>query len=778
MKKKKLGGMLLKSGMIFLLSAGLLAACTTSQQGTAEPETDPEGIVLTAGAYEYGPEEIMYLSGVKAVAEDPDASYSLQDTDEDGTSELFVKDKGGAVKAYRYDAESNQAKLCEAETPEALSWVDGRQWPDSGILGVSWQTGDPGLKNDFYLSANYDWLSEEHIRYAGETSGVTDDLEKNVAENRRAMFEDTENFQGEDIQRLRDYYALATNWDRRDADGVDPVKKYLEAASGISSLSELSAYLADPAKDPFCTMVGFTVTLDVTDTSHWAVQLAEDDFSVLPRAFHAGRPGDVEDSRYEFSEKAGHVLKRAGYDEETIEQVLADCYAMEDALLPLAWMEDGETSGDFLPFDEVMASCERFPLRELLNAYNITGGTVCAYFPGYLAKLDELYTEENLPMLKGYVLAHTAAEACAFLDYDAATCLEGFEEGAPRDEEMLKNLNDGYQTELLSPRGPLGVAEENAYMTYYAPADVRADLTELAEEIRAAFREILLGEDWMSDAGKAAALEKLDSMTFSVMRPDALIDSSYLAVDPQGCFLDEYVKVHTSSLRHNGAFAGQERIEGDWRYDLRPEIATTYTNAFYYGSFNQFFILAGFVDPSIYRPDMAKEEKLGKLGEIIGHELTHGFDPLGIQYDKKGNLIATDDNPSGWLPEKDFAAFQSRARKVADYFDSIRTFPNDACSGENVQGEAIADIGGMAIGLKIAEGIPGFDYDDYFRSHMELWRMQTTLAKERGEIHNEHPLRFLRINTVVQQFDEFYETYGVNEGDRMYLAPEERISVW
>ena len=768
---------MLKSSLVFVLMTAMLTACVP-QQDAAEPEAEPEDIAIETGTYAYSPEEVMYLSGVKAAAEDSAASYSLYDTDEDGTSELFVTDQEGGVSAYRYDEESGRAVPCEAKAPDSLAWVDGSQWTDSSILGVVWQTGDPGIRNDYYLSANYDWLSEEHIRNAGETFGATDELEKKVDENRRAMLEDTEKYQGEDVQRLRDYYALATNWERRDADGIDPVRKYLEAAEGISSLSDLSAYLTDPARDPFCTMVSFTVTLDVKDTSHWAVNLAEDDFSVLPRAFHAGRPGDVEDSRYEFETQAANVLGRAGYGEAAIEQIVAGCYEMEDMLLPLAWLEEGEASGDFLPFDAVMASCERFPLRELLNAYDITGGTVCVYFPEYLEKLDELYTEENLPMLKAYVLAHTAAEACDFLDHDAATCLEAFEEDAPQGEEALKDLNDGYRTELLSPRGPLGVAEENAYMTYYAPADVRTDLTELAEEIRATFREMLLGEDWMSEAGKEAALEKLDSMTFSVMAPDVLIDSSYLAVDPDGCFLDEYAKVHVSSLRHNGAFAGQERIEGDWRYDLRPEIATSYTNAFYYGSFNQFFILAGFVDDSIYRPDMPKEEKLGKLGEIIGHELTHGFDPLGIQYDKDGNLVATDDDPSGWLPEEDFAAFQARARKVADYFDRIRPFPYDACDGASVQGEAIADIGGLAIGLKIAEGIPGFDYDAYFRSHSQLWRMQTTLGKERGEIHNEHPLRYLRINTVVQQFDEFYETYGIAEGDGMYLAPEDRISVW
>ena len=305
---------------------------------------------------------------------------------------------------------------------------------------------------------------------------------------------------------------------------------------------------------------------------------------------------------------------------------------------------------------------------------------------------------------------------------------------------------------------------------------LRADLTALAEEIRGAFREILQGEDWMSDAGKAAALEKLDAMTFCVMAPDTLIDSGYLAVDPEGCFLDEYAKIFVSSRRHNGAFAGQERVKGDWRYDLRPEIATTYTNAFYYGSFNQFFILAGFVDDSIYRLDMPREEKLAKLGEIVGHELTHGFDPPGIQYDKDGNKVGTDEHPNGWLPEADYEAFLSRAKRVADYFDAIRPLPYESCDGSTVQGEAIADMGGLSIALKLAGD--SFDFDHFFRAYAELWAQQTTLMRERSEIYNEHPLRHLRINTTVQQFDAFYDTYGAGEGDGMYLTPADRILVW
>ena len=428
--------------------------------------------------------------------------------------------------------------------------------------------------------------------------------------------------------------------------------------------------------------------------------------------------------------------------------------------------------GGCIPFDEFVSRCRRFPLKEILNAYGVTGGRIRAIFPQYIELLDEIYTEKNLPALKAYLLTHTACSAYPFLDLETAGCLTREEE---TDEEFRKIMNASYQSEVLSSRELLGVAEENAYMTYFTDDEEKQDITALCEEIRDAFREILEQSDWMSPEGRKQAAAKLDSMTFSVLKPDQLIDSSYLAVDRGLSFLDNYAHIFVNSIRHNCALAGTARVPGDWRYDIRPEIAATAENAFYYGSFNQFFILSGFVNEATYRKDMPVEEKLGKLGEIIGHELTHGFDPQGIQYDKHGNKVVTDSNPYGWLPEGDYKAFMERAERIADYFNTIKPFPYAVCNGEKVWGEAAADIGGMAIGLKIAEKYKDFDYDRYFRSYAELWRMQSTISTERYDVSNEHPLRYLRINTVVQQFDEFLDTYGVQEGDLMYLAPEDRI---
>ena len=772
---------------------------TADITGTAAAETEIDNAEQSAdGGYDYNPEEILYLTGVRECAFRDGLSYTLCSPDGEESPLLLIRQEDetdSPLMLYRYEEDTKSAVRAEVLTGSGLEafmkdpenhwdelvWVDSGQWPDGTVVGVAQQTGDPGEENDFYLSANYDWLKETRVHSQGEISSPTADLEETVSRNKRRMLEDRETYQGEDIRRVRAYLDLATDWEKRNAEGVEPVRKYLDSFHEISSLPELTGYLTDPEENPFCRMADLSVTLDLKDTADWIVQIREDSFSILPRDFQRLPEEEIEETRSDFDTQAGHVLRRAGYPDEEVQRILRECRGMEDQLLPCAWPQEGEEEEPdlILPFDEAVKFCSNFPLGQLLEACGVNSGRVSIVYPAYLRKLDELYTEENLSMLRSYLIAHTARDACAYLDLEAMKICNGYEENGELSEEAFtEQLNAGYEGEVLSPRELMGVAEENAYMTYFVDPDVRAELTELTKEIRDTFREILLRQDWLSGEGKRAAQAKLDNMSFCILAPDELIDTSYLEVDPEGSFLDAFARLTVSTLKHNLSFAGRAREKSEWRYDLRREIASSQTNAFYYGTFNQFFVFAGYVTDSTYRTDMPSEEKLAKLGEIIGHELTHGFDPTGIRYDMNGNLPVSDDSISGWLPEEDYEAFMERARKIADYFDRIHPFPNAACPGKIEWGEAAADIGGLAICLEIAKKDPAFDYDRFFRSHAQLWVKQSTLNWEAGDLYDSHPLSHLRINVTVQQFDEFMDTYGVKEGDLMYLAPEDRISIW
>ena len=773
---------------------------TNATSEVSESDILTESIELNpSGDYIYDPEEVMYLSGVKSSAYTKGVEYALRDMDGDSVSELFIS-VNGTVGAYAYDSASNQAKRTNTyddqieslKADETLIWVDGgSQWVDGTIYGAANQTKDPGVKTDFYTSSNYDWLTSENIHSQGDSLAKIDQG-SHVEERIKELFTDREKYQGEDIQRVRDYYDIATNWDKREEEGIEPVKKYLTAIDSISSLSDMTDYLSNPEKDPFCLFLKFYTTLDVKDTSKWIVTIQGDDFSILSRIFNNEDTTSIKEGRMEYDITARYVLEKAGYGAQDIDRIMKEFYEIEDELLKKDWPSEGEDETDELlsqmPIDTLASRCENFPLDKLFAAYNITEGNANVEYPDYLRTLDSLYVEDNLSKLKSYCLAHTAYEASSYLSLDVknsfynhsvtdATAVDAETEDG-MSGYTREDLENFYQDDFMTSRGIVGVAAENAYMTYFVDDDVRSDITELSAEIKNAFRDMLENEEWMSDDGKMAAIEKLDNMEFTILKPDTLIDSSFLSVNPESSFLDAYAGLVVNTRKHKGELVGKERVKGEWRYDLDSQLSTTVDNCFYYGAYNQFFIMDGFLTDDVYRLDMTKEEKLGALGEVIAHELTHGFDPNGIQYDKNGNMVVTEDNPYGWMPEADYNAFKERADKLANYFSKFVPYPYNKCDGSLYWGEAAADIAGMSIGLKIAEGEKDFDYDLYFRNHSKLWAKQSTLIVEQGDIFNEHPLDYLRINAVCQQFDEFNETYGVKEGDLMYLAPEDRVKIW
>ena len=215
------------------------------------------------------------------------------------------------------------------------------------------------------------------------------------------------------------------------------------------------------------------------------------------------------------------------------------------------------------------------------------------------------------------------------------------------------------------------------------------------------------------------------------------------------------------------------RMNGPVDKELWGDIDIIETNAYYEPKDNSINIIPGFFCDVTYRSDMSIEEKYGALGGVIGHEISHAFDSGGAQYDAAGNF-------NNWWTPEDKAAFDERTGKVIAYFDKIVPFddgtPN---SGKLVNTEATADMGGIKCVLLMAEKIDGFDYDKFFRAYARMWqRMDTLQMCEWLATSDSHPLSYQRINVTLQQFDEFLDTYGIKEGDGMYLAPEDRVLIW
>ena len=217
------------------------------------------------------------------------------------------------------------------------------------------------------------------------------------------------------------------------------------------------------------------------------------------------------------------------------------------------------------------------------------------------------------------------------------------------------------------------------------------------------------------------------------------------------------------------------QIQKKKNQQVDPEIwiaGVTDANAYYNPMDNSINIIGGILGAPFYMEDMTLEEKLGGIGMIIGHEISHAFDSTGSQFDADGNMV-------NWWTEEDQTAFSERTGKVAAWFDQVIPYEGGTYSGIIVQNEAIADMAGVKCMLRIAQDEENFDYDVFFRSVADIWRNAST--KEMIQMQasmDSHPLAYLRVNATVMQFPEFYQTYEVKEGDGMYLAEENRFSVW
>ncbi|MBR0162568.1 MAG: hypothetical protein IJQ02_14970 [Oscillospiraceae bacterium] len=286
-------------------------------------------------------------------------------------------------------------------------------------------------------------------------------------------------------------------------------------------------------------------------------------------------------------------------------------------------------------------------------------------------------------------------------------------------------------------------------------------------EFKSIYHEMIAGAEWMSEETREKVLEKVDAMQLFAVCPENLKEYEDLSFDGLN-FAEIVLALDRYSQLEQGALVGKEIIPDDhaWMF-----MSTLEDNARAFPEFNGLMFTVGILKDSGYTPDMSKEELYAAVGASLAHEISHCFDENGARITKDGEL-------KDWWKE-DLEEFKRRVERVVDFYDGITIFEGVNANGRMISAEATADITGMEATLKLAEKQENFDYDLFFRSFAKLWRFSSYYKRDMMILENDpHPLAYLRVNTVVQQFDEFYRTYDVQEGDTMYLTPEDRIVVW
>ena len=663
---------------------------------------------------------------------------------------------------------------------DEIDYTTGTPWMDIDLEGNVTPDTPTDLKDNYALWVNKDRILSMEYPEGYIAAGNTSDVNYKADQDLKALF-GGEAPEDHDARLAYDYYYLLSDWDARDARGVEPLKDMVAAVEGIADLDALTAYFVKtPWEDRLSALWREKVRQD-PDKPGWNILSVNAGYSFLnDPAEYLEMTEDGKAIKETVDAFCMEMLAKFGYSEAEAEQKIENCFAWETLLnTALAEAEAAADPEDPSAFDvhytrdELLAATPNIPIVETLE--KVDGYPVLEQVllpePAAIECLNRLYTEENLPLMRDYLILHGIYLMAEALDWDsyvrACDCQEVASGGAHMEVSREDYANSLVYDEM---KGIVGWPLSKYYVQQHTNPEDKVRISELVDEIVDAYYGIIEDADFISAETRAGAVAKLDCMAKHVLYPDSwepysFEDVNFASKEEGGRLWEAWraIKKH----EHEKTIAELISPIDSTVWDLLPCIG----NCGYTPGANAISINAAYAQAPNYRPDMTDEELYAYMGTAVAHEISHAFDAFGAKFDKDGNI-------TDWWTEEDYAAFNRKNEKLIAYFNAMHPWEGQDFDGEIMVGEACADMAAVKCMLRIAAGKPDFDYDRFFRAFADRFATKETLFMAMARLADEHPMAYLRINTTLQQYDEFLDFYGITEGDNMYLAPEDRVTVW
>ena len=630
-------------------------------------------------------------------------------------------------------------------------------------------------RDDFYLAVNGPTLAEKKIEPTESSwSWFKEQSLKNTKILEQELHEiaakEGSYAKGTPEQKIADLYRCAVDMERRDATARQHLQDVLAPVRQAGTTDELTQALLQVRESS-----GASVFVDYTadrmpDSLRYAARIV---------------PAGTILSKYELEKEPqpgawqaykkyiAAVLAEAGCPEEEAARQAEAIFDLEQSWAPV--MLSSEERNDFAVLNtmytrkEIEAFMPHMDGRRLLSSWKLTKEKkLFLADAAYLQKLDEAYVQDNLPLLKSYAVFRI---------------MDGF---APYADRRLRDLQRSYtqyrfgieksrsdeETASRMVQALLPYEFGQIYMKDHCSPDAVRDVTAMIDEIRGVYQERLLKNDWLGEDTKKEAVGKLDALRVFVGGPAA--DDKPIIEDMPDVVSEEDGGDLLSNIMHNAVLV-QDQVHQLIGTDFDPDKWYAFqpqdVNAAYIPANNSITIPAGILNPPFYSPDASYGANLGGIGVVIGHEISHAFDPNGSQYDKDGNM-------KNWWTAGDYAMFQQKAAAFAPYYSRYEVGEGLYENGALVANEAIADCGGLSVATEIAGGDEN-TLRDLYRSFAAIFASKMTPQLLLQSVQTDpHPIMQARVNGALSATDSFYEAYDVEDGDGMYVAPEQRVTLW
>ena len=666
------------------------------------------------------------------------------------------------------------ASLTAPAFADEPDYTTGTPWLCIDLDGVVTADTPVDLKDNFALAVNKDKILALEIPEGRAYGGTLMDVNLKKTEDIRNMFLGDAP-EEHDARLAYDLFQLMMDWDSRNALGVAPLKEQIAPVEAIDSVEKLSAYFVETRdEDELASLYFAGSTQDYLDSDRHVLAVMDIGMLLDDAAEYEKLTDYGAIKKDAITELAHKMLVKLGYTEDEAQRKIDNCFAFETMLAPALYTNEEQQKPDyvektlnFYTRDELKAAEGPLPILEDMAAmgypetdrYQIKN-------PDGLKKLVELYTDENLPIIKDYLIVIGTLGAAGSLDrecYEWSNACSNAMSGASGMLDDETAFSSAVSAALVWPVAQL-------YTQTYLKQEDKDRIMDMMKEILDTYHGIIEEADFLSDATREKALEKLDAIEPRSLYPDSWDKYSCEGLDFDGPEKDGTLwEAFRRIAAYNIAKSIKEFPEpvDKEKWGMPPTIV----NCFYDWTSNTITILGAFAQGGLYNSDMSDEEVMAKLGCVIGHEISHGFDSTGAQFDKNGDMAS-------WWTEEDYAEFLKRNEKMVDYYNAMHPWEGQDFYGSIMTGEAGADMAGMKAVLRLAAQKENFDYDAFFRAYADVWLEKDSLQRAYVHINDVHPMSYLRINCTLQQFDEFLNFYGITEGDNMYLAPENRVIVW
>ncbi len=630
---------------------------------------------------------------------------------------------------------------------------------------------------NFYKYATGGWQAKNPLKPEFARYGSFDVLRENNEKRLNELFKDMSKQKydyGTVEQKISDLYQMGLDSTKLNEEGAAPLRPYLEEILTINDGESLARVLASIHKNGDHPFFGLFAMADMMDSNTNIGYLNQSGLGMGDRDYY------LDSLNAEL--KAGYknflvkVIGLAGVVDA--EGVAEDALAVEDAIAEASWsrveMRDTRKSYNPMPFAQIMKKYPALHLDIYMEALGVPEQeTLIVRQPSYFEALNTILDTTPVVQLRNYLLSCVVRGACGALSddfYEASfeffqKQMAGVEEQKPR-----------WKRAMAVPDDILSEAVGKMYVEKYFSSEDKERMKELVANIQTALGQHIDALDWMSDATKAKAHEKLSNFTVKIGYPDKWKDYSSLEINPELSYYDNMVKANNWYSEDNISDFGKPVDREEWL--MSPQTV----NAYYNPTTNEICFPAAILQPPFYNPDADDAVNYGAIGVVISHEMTHGFDDQGRNFDKDGNMI------DWWTPEDD-AAFRAKADVLVKQFDEVEVLPGMHANGALCLGENIADHGGLRIAYSAMQNSfggekpapkDGFTPEQrFYLAYATLWAQNITDEEiARLTKLDVHSIGCNRVNVSLRNLDTFFDAFGIKEGDAMYRPEEERVVIW